>query len=49
MKKQLEDKDPKLVSWLGRKGPVGKILSLPARGEIYEDINEQLIIEFYSR
>lgn len=49
VKKQLEDKDPQISPWLQRKGPVGKILRLPKRDDIMEDINEQLIIEFYSR
>ena len=49
IKKMLEDKSPNIVSWLSRKGPVGKIARLPKREDIPEDINEQLIIEHYSR
>lgn len=49
MKKILEEKSPNLPSWLTRKGPVGKIVRLPKREDIVDDINEQLIIEFYSR
>lgn len=49
VKKLLEDKTPSLPAWLERKGPVGKIVRLPKREDILEDINEQLIIEFYSR
>jgi ribosomal protein S4 len=36
-------------AWLERKGPAGKIVRTPERSDITEDINEQLIIEFYSR
>ena len=49
VKKLLEDKEPNISTWLTRKGPVGKVLRLPKREDISEDINEQLIIEFYSR
>ncbi len=47
--KLLEDKNPHLPSWLSRKGPVGKVLELPTRDGIEGDINEQLIVEYYSR
>jgi small subunit ribosomal protein S4 len=49
VKKMLENKSVNMPEWLERKGPVGKILRLPERSDINEDINEQLIIEFYSR
>lgn len=49
IKKMLEDKSPNIAAWLLKKGPVGKISRLPTRADIGEDINEQLIIEFYSR
>lgn len=49
LKKLLEEKDFSLPSWLSRQGPVGKVLRLPKRDDIVDDINEQLIIEFYSR
>ncbi|OGG04069.1 30S ribosomal protein S4 [Candidatus Gottesmanbacteria bacterium RBG_16_37_8] len=49
IKKMLEIKDPQISSWLTRKGPLGKVVRLPKRDDIAEDINEQLIIEFYSR
>lgn len=49
VKKMLEIKDPIIASWLARKGPVGKIQRLPLRNDVTEPINEQLIIEFYSR
>lgn len=49
IKKMLEMKDYQLSPWLNRKGPIGKVVRLPKRDDIQEDINEQLIIEFYSR
>ncbi len=50
IKKQLEDtKSLELPSWLERKVTVGKIKALPQREDINADINERLIVEFYSR
>lgn len=49
LKKMLEEKDIRIPSWLQRRGPLGKIVRLPKREDIVEEINEQLIIEFYSR
>ncbi|OGG00103.1 30S ribosomal protein S4 [Candidatus Gottesmanbacteria bacterium RBG_13_37_7] len=49
IKKLVEDKNPSVPNWLARKGPFGNIVRLPKREDIQEDINEQLIIEFYSR
>jgi len=49
VKKMLEEKNPQLPSWVERKGPVGKVIRLPTRTDVTDDINEQLIIEFYSR
>lgn len=49
LKKILEEKNPNVPTWLTRKGPVGKVEKIPLRADILEDINEQLIIEFYSR
>jgi len=49
VKKLLEEKNPNLPAWLERKGPLGKVLCLPKREDITEGIDEQLIIEFYSR
>lgn len=49
VKKLLEDKTIKVPEWLERKGPVIKIVRLPARSDIGEDISEQLIVEHYSR
>ncbi len=49
VKKLLDDKTLRFPEWLERKGPVMKVLRFPERTDIPEDINEQLIIEFYSR
>ena len=49
IKKQIEDKGYKPPMWLERQGPVGKIVRLPLRQDITEDINVQLIVEHYSR
>lgn len=45
----LEKKDIKIPSWLGRQGAIGKVGTAPKREEISEPINEQDIVEFYSR
>ncbi len=49
VKKLLDEKSPIMPSWIERKGPVGKIVRSPERADVTEDINEQLIVEFYSR
>lgn len=38
-----------LPEWLERKVTVGKVLRLPQREEMEQGINEQLIVEYYSR
>ncbi len=48
VKKALGEKN-KLPDWLKRKAAVGQMVRLPKREEIEGDINEQLIVEFYSR
>lgn len=45
----LEKKEVEIAAWLERKGPVGKMKRLPSREEIKGNINERLIIEYYSR
>ena len=45
----LGEKALTVPSWLERKAAVGRVVSLPKREDIKENINEQLIIEFYSR
>ena len=49
VKKMLDEKNIQLPGWVERKGPVGKVVRLPMRTDVTDDINEQLIIEFYSR
>lgn len=48
-KLQEETKNINLPSWLEKKGTVGKIFALPKREDLDANINENLIIEFYSR
>lgn len=49
VKKSLAEKDRKIPDWLKRKAAVGKMIRLPGREEIDVDIDEHLIVEFYSR
>lgn len=49
IKKLLEETTVTPPEWLAREGAAGKIKRLPARGDIKEDISEQLIVEHYSR
>lgn len=49
IKEQLESKEAEVAPWVDRKAAAAKISRLPERDEIKEDINEQLIIEYYSR
>lgn len=49
VKKMLLEKGPPLPSWLKRIGPVGKVTGEPKREDIRADINEQLIVEYFSR
>lgn len=49
IKTLLENKNFHAPSWLERKASVGKVLSLPNREAVVENINEQLIVEYYSR
>lgn len=49
VKKILEDKSLRTPQWLERKGPAGKVVRMPERTDVTEDINEQLIVEHYSR
>lgn len=44
-----EEKDVQLPSWLEKKASVGKVTRMPVRADLPEVINEQLIVEFYSR
>jgi small subunit ribosomal protein S4 len=49
VKKALGEAVAQMPAWLERKGPVGKVVRLPERMDVREDINEQLIVEHYSR
>jgi len=49
VKKLLGDTTGKYPEWLERKGPVAKVVRLPMRPDVTEDISEQLIVEHYSR
>lgn len=48
VKKSLEEVET-LPEWLDRKATVGKVLRLPKREEMEQSIDEQLIVEYYSR
>ncbi len=48
VKKALKE-EVKTPSWLQKKGPVGKVLTEPGKQDFPPDINEQLVIEYYSR
>ncbi|MFH2085704.1 MAG: 30S ribosomal protein S4 [bacterium] len=49
IKARLENKDILSAPWLEKKAIAGKVSRLPVRSDINEAINEQLIVEFYSR
>lgn len=49
IKTRLADKELGSAPWLDKKAVLGKVTRLPARADIIEAINEQLIVEFYSR
>ena len=44
-----KEKKPDIPAWLSRKAAVGKIERLPVREDMDADINEQYIVEVYSR
>ncbi len=48
VKKSLEEEST-LPEWLDRKATIGKVLRMPEREEMEQSIDEQLIVEFYSR
>ncbi|MBM3205721.1 30S ribosomal protein S4 [Candidatus Shapirobacteria bacterium] len=48
VKKSLGEKT-KLPDWLKKKAAVGQMVRLPQRDEIEADIDDQLIVEYYSR
>lgn len=49
VKERLENPEIHLPAWLERQASVGKVLALPNRSDIDSQIDEQLIVEFYSR
>ncbi len=49
IKTRLENTQFSLPAWLKRVGPQGQIVSLPKREDIDSPVNDQLIVEFYSR
>jgi len=49
VKKLLDDKSYQPPGWLNREAAAAKVLRNPIREDITEDINEQLIVEHYSR
>jgi len=49
IKARLQDQELPTPTWLTRQAVVGKILTLPSRTEIDGNVNEQFIVEFYSR
>ena len=48
VKKSLEGSQT-LPEWLDRKATIGKVLRIPTRDEMEQSIDEQMIVEFYSR
>jgi len=49
VKKALADKKAAIPSWLQKKAAAGRMMGLPGRDEIGTEINEHLIVEYYSR
>lgn len=49
VKKSLAEKEKKVPEWLKLKAVIGKVARLPEREKIDTDINENLIVEYYSR
>jgi len=45
----LKDESITAPEWIKRKGAVAKITSLPVRDDVVERIDEQLVVEYYSR
>ena len=45
----LKDETVSAPEWIQRKGAVAKVASLPVREDVVERIDEQLVVEYYSR
>ena len=46
---RLKEESKSVPAWLERKGAAGKVVRYAARAEIREAVEEQLIVEYYSR
>lgn len=49
VKKMLEVAEPKIPDYFERQAAVGRLVRVPSREEIPTEVDEQLIIEYYSR
>lgn len=49
VKKLLDDAGGKIPTYLEKKAAAGRLIKIPSREEIPTEVNEQLIIEYYSR
>ncbi|MCL4389761.1 30S ribosomal protein S4, partial [Patescibacteria group bacterium] len=49
VKKMLEKEEAKVPDYYEKKAAAGRLLRLPPRDDVPTDVNEQLIIEHYSR
>jgi small subunit ribosomal protein S4 len=49
VKKMLEAAETKVPDYYERQAAAGRLIKIPTREEIPTEVNEQLIIEFYSR
>lgn len=45
----LKKKDIDIPDWLEKKGPIGKMVRLPSKEEIRGEVDERLVVEYYSR
>lgn len=49
VKELLAEETGSTVAWLDKKGPAAQVSRLPVREDINERIDEQLVVEYYSR
>ena len=49
IKKMLDAAEPQVSGYFERKAAAGRLVKVPSREEIPTEVNEQLIIEYYSR
>ncbi len=45
----LEDKNKNMPKWLERQGLIGHVKAMPERTDVDADVNEHLVVEYYSR